>query len=97
MAQTIDDEGRDIPLVYIRWADSAGMSESHWRSLDQIPEIEICHTVGFLIKETEDSVVVLSTISEAGFYTGDIAIYKGCILEREEISRKGEKLAKRKQ
>lgn len=49
------------PLVHIVWDDAAVLGEGWKDSFD--PKPQLVDTVGFLIKETEDHVVVASTVS----------------------------------
>lgn len=51
------------PLVWIEWDDAAVFD--NWEYEENVePEIGVVTTVGFLLKETEDHIVVASTYSD---------------------------------
>ncbi len=48
-------------IVYVQWVDA--VADSGWE--DEIKaEIDLCHTVGFLISETKDAICIASTVSK---------------------------------
>lgn len=50
------------PIAYVEWVDSKGMNA--WTSLDEIePSVCKCISVGFLIKEKDDVLVVVPHIT----------------------------------
>jgi uncharacterized protein YpmB len=48
-------------IIYVQWVDA--VADSGWE--DEIKaEIDLCHTVGFLISETKDAICIASTVSK---------------------------------
>jgi len=77
----------DFKLVLIDWVDSYSVYEQ-WDFIKHIkePEIVKCKSVGFLIKDTEESILILPHISgesEAGM--GGICIPKVSITKITEL------------
>jgi hypothetical protein len=74
---------RDIVLV--EWVDSA--SAHGWNHIDAInPALKVCTSVGFLIKETKDNLIVASSLSfDPDLCSGDISIPKVAIIKRSRI------------
>ena len=72
------------PLVEISWDDAA---TSHgWEAAEDLEtEAEIATTIGFLVKETSDHVVIASTIDANGNNNGRIQIPKRMIRKRRVI------------
>ena len=76
-------------LHYIRWEDSVGCSSSWCEIPDRSPEPHICHTVGWVIAENANCVVIAPHISPASdelqkdtHACGDMAIPKRSIVQR---------------
>lgn len=74
----------NFPLLEILWDDAA---TSHgWEQANDIkPEVEIAVTVGFLVKETAEHVVIASTVGEDGSCNGRIQVPKKMIRKRRTI------------
>ena len=53
-------------VVYIEWLDSKGVTTA-WESLDEIEPLLpiLCHTIGFLLEETETFKTVAQSVSES--------------------------------
>lgn len=47
------------PVVYVEWVDAE--TEGGWEEEKEIGKLPVCATLGFLVKETEDTIVVAST------------------------------------
>lgn len=71
------------PLLKVTWIDAYAEAEWAWEIPE--PEPQVCVTVGFLLSETDQYLLLAATIggthSNARF-----GIPKGCITEREEVS-----------
>lgn len=50
-----------FPLIEIRWKD-AKTDDKAWTSFGDEPELPIIHTVGWLVKETEEAFYVSATV-----------------------------------
>lgn len=70
-----------FPLVEVNWLDA---QTSHgWEDKDEIDsEVPVVTTIGFLLKETEDSVVIASTIGQDKTHNSRILIPIGMIKEK---------------
>jgi hypothetical protein len=74
-------------IVLIEWVDSYSVYEQ-WDFLKDLkePEIMKCKSVGFIVKETNESILIMPHISgdnEAG--KGGICIPKLSIIKRTEL------------
>lgn len=95
---------KNYPLVYIEWADSFGCS-SEWTSTADVADVEhICISVGFLLKESKDIVVIVPHFSPANEKIdakeqgcGDMAIPRSAIrqLRTLKIMKKKQPIARR--
>ncbi len=58
--------GRRPRLVYVEWLDHADTSgDTAWQQVSELrTEPETCHTVGWLVRESEQSIVIAHTWSE---------------------------------
>jgi hypothetical protein len=71
-------------LAEIQWDDAA--TDHGWQQPDEIePHVEMALTVGFVVKETADHVVIASTVGEDGSCNGRIQIPKKMIRKRRII------------
>lgn len=46
-----------LPAIYVEWIDADYEYESE--TFADSPDLPVCRTIGFLVKETDDSVVVI--------------------------------------
>ena len=78
-------------LNYISWMDHCSHTESHWRSVTEAAELGpiTCHTVGYILHEDDDCVVLGQTIHSHDElddkYAGDMCILKPLIKTRKEL------------
>ena len=79
-------------IELIQWVDSFGCG-SRWQEMDSMKDRAVlyCHSVGFVIKETDDYVVIVphravetEQCEEQG--CGDMTIPKVCITSREILT-----------
>lgn len=79
------------PLVLVRWIDSATVGS--WRTLDEYKEIDRApriSSVGWLLTENEEAVVLLQTLdAEQHKGTDTIIIPKGVILGITRLYQRG--------
>ena len=78
-----------IKMVYVRWIDSGiSLLGNVWQTKEEIQEIvennEPTETVGMLIHEDHDWIVVAQTIN-GDQYRGGYCIYKQNIMHMEEL------------
>ena len=80
-------------LAYVEWVDSYGCS-SQWESTKDVKAlVHTCYSVGWVVKETEDTLVVVPHLSPANAAIdadeqgcGEMAIPLKSIIERVELS-----------
>lgn len=81
----------NYPLEYIRWLDHVSFHESMWRTLPEVHSLEpfICHSVGYVIKETDEYIVLAQTIAPQeeleDQWVGEMLIAKPLIKERKKL------------
>jgi hypothetical protein len=81
---TVDDRVR---LVRIEWFDSCHYNAGAWFDPDDIdPEPCACITVGLLIRESADAVMVAHTVQESGDVTGAFVIPRSNIVTMETLA-----------
>ena len=78
------DSNKSIELI--RWTDSVGLS-SGWQDMEDALEIEpsIVVSVGTILREEEDYLVIASSWSAARQFGGVLAIPKASIVERRML------------
>jgi hypothetical protein len=69
------------PVILVEWQDA--VCGAGWET-DSTPELHSCTTVGYLIAESDDALLIASTIS-MGSNNARIAIPKAWIQTRREI------------
>ena len=89
-----------MKIVYVQWIDSGfSLLGNVWQSeeeiMDVVENIPIAETVGFLLKETKEWIVLVQTAADTQ-YRGGYIIYKKNIvsmrsLEQVSYTRKGVK------
>jgi hypothetical protein len=73
-----------FPLIHIEWKDAqTGHGWEHEEDLTI--EIPIVITVGFLIKENEDGVLIASSVGTDRHSNARIVIPKGMIVSRKDL------------
>jgi len=76
-----------MKLVYIEWLDHCSFTDNDWKDIDEFDDVkpQLIKTVGWILKEDDKMIIVVSTKHEKEFdgfddkYTGDMCIIKGCI------------------
>ena len=72
-------------LEAIRWADHCALSDSGWKSPEDVNAMEptTIVSVGFVAKEAPDHIVLIATVTDSGHsMTGEICIVKSAIVKR---------------
>lgn len=78
----------DMQLVYVEWIDSAGFAEGGWHQRDVVDSLgpHVISSVGWIIKEEDDYIVMCSHISSDGTnLAGEKCIPKVAIQKRKKI------------
>ncbi len=63
-------------------------SVSRWHKKDEAPDVLICSTIGWVLKEDENTLWIYGTISEDDQIKDSMAIPKGTILKRRKLRTK---------
>lgn len=90
MKESNAEKVRGFVAVYIEWFDSLGCS-LNWETIEENLELNpiICKTLGFLIKESEEYILVIPHLVELEHQKqgcGDMIIYKKQIKKIQEIT-----------
>lgn len=76
--------------VYLEWIDHCSNGDGVWIDIkDMKIDVTTCKSVGFILKETEDWIVIAGHLSNdctEGQCSGDMQILKKCILKRVPLS-----------
>lgn len=80
---------KEVKIIKITWSDSYGCT-SAWEPKTDISTLLICNSVGFLINETNEIIVLANSIANETDRTieqvnGIMVIPKKSIIERHEI------------
>ena len=73
------------PLVHIEWDDASDLDFGWKQDEDLKPTEEIITSVGFLVKETENHIVLASCVAADGFHNGHFQIPKALIKEQKTL------------
>ena len=76
-----------VRLVRIEWHDAYHVNAGQWFDPDALdPEPCNCITVGLLIRESSDAVMVAHTVQENGDCTGGFVVPKANIVSLETLA-----------
>ena len=75
------------PMVSIEWDDAAGLRHG-WESSIEKLEPQTVLSVGFLLKETDDHIVIAQDVDAEGQHNGRSQIPKGMIKKIKVIKKK---------
>ena len=81
----------ELQLEYIKWLDHTAWETAIWNDIDELEELEpvIVHSVGWVIKETPEYIIIVSTIQpENDIVHSEFLILKGAITERTPLDTK---------
>lgn len=73
-------------LVYIEWRDSCSMNGT-WSRMHEVEDMEPCtiRSIGWLVSETNEHVVVAAHISNNDSLSGDLCVPKAVITHRMKL------------
>ena len=80
-------ERKRLKLFNIEWEDHAvaGKGEG-WRNLDSVKVLSVnCHSVGYLVDETETAIALTANVCEDGAVGETTTILKSCIRSKKEL------------
>ena len=89
-----------MKMVYVQWIDSGlSLLGNVWQSeeeiMDVVENIPVAETVGFLLKETKNWIVLVQTVADTQYRSGYIIYKKNVVsmrsLEQVPYTRKGVK------
>lgn len=74
--------------IFVRWLDHSAFDSNNWHemssTMSDITPFEVV-TLGYLLKEEEDYIIVASTITSNENTLGEFCILKACIKERRDL------------
>lgn len=83
-----------MKIIYIEWYDHCGYTTTQWRFAREYEDLEpsLCHSIGFVIKETKDYYILAANASDmlnpgvqTGF-SGDMLILKDTIKRKKDLT-----------
>lgn len=74
-------------LNVIDWLDHSSFNRAKWRTFDEASDLGPIgvHTVGWVIKETKEYLIVASTLTDDETLMNEFCILKSCIKKRKVI------------
>lgn len=69
--------------IVAKWWDSNILHD--WQVGEYKAELALCETMGYIVEETGEKLVLAQTISAFGAHMGVIIIAKGCIKSIKEL------------
>ena len=89
MAKPVKRPFQHYPMVEVMWDDAAGLQHG-WTAKTEKLEPQLCLSVGFLIRENDDHIMIASDTDEEGSHNGRTQIPRGMVI-RMKILRKKDK------
>ena len=79
----------DYPLVLIEWHDAVAQGHG-WRPIQKIGQLEpeFIRSIGWVVKEDDKGITLVSSITRDGDADGDVLIPLGCIISRTSLQPK---------
>lgn len=75
---------RPVP-VYVEWLDhNAPDPDASWVDATEVAEVSVCHSVGYLISETPDALVIAHT-AEDGECIGRFVLVRAAVVRVERL------------
>lgn len=72
--------------LYVEWVDA--LADSGWTKLERVSDIHRCHSIGFLVKETKNSIVLATAVAldeDGNEANSTLAIPKAWIKKRRVL------------
>ena len=76
-------------IELVIWRDATSRCGAGWGETDEVvseSSTTLCQSVGWLKKETHESITLIAHLTDSGLCGGDITIPKGMVLTREVLS-----------
>lgn len=72
------------PHTMIEWEDASGVASGAWNRMDDIKALKttMIRSIGWIVKETKDEVVLVSSVSSSNLGHGEMCIPIGCVRRR---------------
>ena len=90
MAKPLKRPFQHYPMVEVQWDDAAGLRHG-WTNKEEKLEPQLCLSVGFLIRENDDHIMIASDTDAEGSHNGRTQIPRGMV-KRIKILRKADKV-----
>ena len=90
MAKPLKRPHQHYPMVEVVWNDAAGLQHG-WTAKTEKLEPQLCLSVGFLIRENDDHIMIASDTDAEGSHNGRTQIPRGMV-KRIKILRKADKV-----
>ena len=74
---------KKFSLICVEYYDHSG--DAGWIELDTLEKPITCKTVGFLVKETDTSLHIMSTLTDDGGHGGNNEVLKSCIVSQKTL------------
>ena len=71
-----------LKILYVEWVDAA--AGNGWEKVERLDDIHKCISIGFLVKETKESIVLAAAVSEDEA-NATIAIPKAWIKRKKRV------------
>ena len=77
-----------MKALHLEWIDSSAMAGRVWQDRESVSEQVVCRctTIGFVIKETRDSITIAGSMEGKNYVSGDMTIPKSSIRKRRILS-----------
>jgi hypothetical protein len=78
------------PIVLVEWLDHTAHADTRWTHRDEIAALEptVVMSVGYVLKETSQTLTLLPHWNDSGDGYGEIVLLKSCIRKRETLKRR---------
>ena len=86
---TIRRPFQKYPLVEVIWDDAAGLKDG-WKATHEMPDPCIALSVGFLVRESDDHIIIAQDTDAEGSHNGRTQIPRGMV-KKIRVIRKADK------
>lgn len=83
----VDAQGDRLRLEAVEWYDHWSPGNNSWMSNDEVPDQGglLVHTVGWVLRESDDGIYLVPTITEADSHRPGMFILKSSIRKRDRL------------